>query len=93
MPITIRGHGQTVRVKDPRWRTSIVEPRRWSVSVVTSRGSKLPYYEGDYEVTPTPNEQELATANRSMHSDVLVHSIPYHSVTNEAGGYTVSIAS
>lgn len=93
MPITIRGHGQKVVVKGRKWKASVKERNTWKVSVATNRGSLLPYYEGEYEVTPTPDEQELATANKSMHRDVLVHAIPYHSVTNEAGGYTVSIAS
>lgn len=93
MPITIRGHGQRVRIRSRRWTTSVTERRDWNVSVVTSRGSLLPYYDGPYEVTPTSSEQELATVNRSMRDDVTVHAIPYHSVTNDAGGYTVSIAS
>ena len=50
-------------------------------------------YEGPYEVTPAVGEQVLATTNKTLFDDLTVLGIPYHQVTNDSGGYTVSIAS
>lgn len=50
-----------------------------------------PYYNGDYEVTPTAYEQSLETKGLRMTDDVIVNEIPYYETTNESGGYTVII--
>lgn len=50
-------------------------------------------YEGSYEITPAVSEQVLATRNKTLFDDLTVLGIPYHQVTNDSGGYTVSIAS
>ena len=50
-------------------------------------------YQGEYEVTPRTYEQVLATRNKRLSENVTVFEIPYHQTTNQAGGYTVSIAS
>ena len=55
-------------------------------------GGHFPYYDGDYIVTPKTTEQTLATARKSMRSDVTVEAIPYSEVSNPAGGNTVNIA-
>lgn len=48
-------------------------------------------YEGEYEVTPKLEDQTLSTANRTLRRDVTIHEVPVYRVTNEAGGYTVTI--
>lgn len=53
--------------------------------------SDLEVYDGDYEVTPTNNEQILHTKHKKMEDDVTVHKTPYSEVSNEYGGYTVTI--
>lgn len=49
------------------------------------------WYDGSYSVTPSWSSQELATEGLLMRDDVSVLAIPRRSVTNEAGGYTVTI--
>ena len=49
------------------------------------------YYEGEYEVTPSIEEQVLETNRRYMKDDVTVKEIPYAEVTNLANGITVTI--
>lgn len=94
MAVTVRGHGQVVKVSSHSGSVSVKETEKFKITVVSgSTTPELPFYNGAYEVTPNPNEQILETAMHSMRSDVTVHAIPYHSVSNEAGGYTVSIAS
>lgn len=48
-------------------------------------------YEGEYEVIPTLEDQTLETANKTLRNDVLVKEVPVYRVTNESGGYTVTI--
>lgn len=48
-------------------------------------------YEGEYEVIPKVVEQKLQTNARLLLDDVTVRKIPKESVSNEAGGYTVTI--
>ena len=50
------------------------------------------YYDGEYKVIPSPNEQVLKTANRIMKNDVTITAIPYFDVSNNSGGSTVYIA-
>lgn len=52
---------------------------------------KLPYYKGEYEITPKVTEQILETKNKSMKEDITVFQIPYSSVINPSGGQTVTI--
>ena len=68
------------------------EAAQTSVSVV-SGATSAPVYRGSYEVTPTSGEQVLPTHDRTMRDDLTVHAVPYHSASNESGGYTVSILS
>lgn len=58
---------------------------------VAHTGGEL--YEGEYEVTPKVKAQRLHTANKLMEGDLIVKEIPKYSVTNLAGGETISIAS
>ena len=48
-------------------------------------------YNGTCEVTPTAEEQTLATANKVVPSDITINKIPYAEVSNPAGGVTVII--
>jgi hypothetical protein len=54
--------------------------------------SQIPPYEGDYEVTPKVEGQELKTKHKYMIQDVTVHAIPFFEVSNTSGGNTVYIA-
>lgn len=54
--------------------------------------SQIPPYEGDYEVTPKVEGQELKTMHKYMTQDVTVHAIPFFEVSNTSGGNTVYIA-
>lgn len=57
-----------------------------------SRLEPLPYYTGDYEVTPTSETQTLNTANLSMAENIVVNPIPsnYGRITYNGGYITVS---
>lgn len=56
-------------------------------------GGALPWYEGDYIVTPKAyTDQVLPTAQKSMHDDITVLKVPKYDVDNPYGGTTVSIA-
>jgi len=55
------------------------------------QGDRLPNYEGEYEAIPKVTEQAFPTKDRSMVDDFIVLSIPYSSVSNPQGGFTVTI--
>lgn len=52
---------------------------------------EYPAYDGEYEATPTSEEQVFATAQTSMLQDFTVHKTPYSEVSNPEGGYTATI--
>ena len=52
---------------------------------------KLPYYKGEYDITPRITEQKLETKNKSMKDDITILQIPCTSVVNPSGGQTVII--
>lgn len=54
--------------------------------------SEYPDYEGQYEVTPDMDGEQLETSNRLLRNNVVVNPIPYSKVTNPSGGYTAIIA-
>ena len=92
MAVEIRHSGQTVTITST---VGMVTARSPSYGVTVTSGiiaGGIPYTD-EYEVTPTTSEQVLPTRMKTMANDVTVHQIPYHSTTNDAGGYTVSIAS
>lgn len=92
--IAIQSHGRAVTVRNPSQYATISSSEEFKMGVVSGVvAPPLPYYAGEYEVVPAPDEQVLETALHTMRDDVTVHPIPYHSVSNDAGGYTVSIAS
>lgn len=57
-----------------------------------SRFEPLPYYDGEYEITPTTEAQTLNTANLSMAENVVINPIPqnYGLITYNGGYITVS---
>lgn len=55
-------------------------------------GQKVASYDGDYEVTPRVEGQELKTKHLYMTEDVTIHAIPFFEVSNKSGGNTVYIA-
>lgn len=92
MAIEIRHSGQTVTVSSHRTLVTAKVPS-YIVSVVSGSDiGGIPYL-GTYEITPTTAEQILATQAKTMANDLTIHSIPYHSTSNDSGGLTVSIAS
>lgn len=66
----------------------------WGASeYIQTVSSDAPEYDGPHEVTPTAQEQTLATTNRLLRRDLTVHKVPYFETSNESGGVTVSILS
>ena len=53
----------------------------------------IEYYEGDYVITPKVDVQTVATAQKTMTSDLTVKAIPFYDVSNLAGGKTIYIGS
>lgn len=53
--------------------------------------AELNVYSGNYEVTPSAEEQQLPTAQAIMEQDLLIKEIPYSEVSNNKGGKTVNI--
>ena len=39
--------------------------------------SSVPYYDGEYSVTPSESEQTLLTSGKQLQQDVVVGAIPY----------------
>lgn len=62
-----------------------------SIDIGGSGGGRLPYYMGDYEVTPRKQRIVLPTKNTSMSDDLTVLQVPYQEITNPQGGKTVVI--
>lgn len=53
--------------------------------------SDIEIYDGVYEVIPNIQEQSFNTVNKKMKSNMIVHATPYSEVSNDAGGYTLTI--
>ena len=92
MVVEVRYSGQVVTVESRRGTVEARTPA-YTVDVESSVVIGGTPYDGPYEVTPTPEEQYLYTSGRRLREDVNVHAIPYLQTGNDAGGYTVSIAS
>ena len=58
---------------------------------VTITHNDFPHYTGDYIVTPKVRAQILETVDKIMDDDVTVEEIPYHAVSNQFNGLTVTI--
>lgn len=67
-----------------------VRQQPWSVDA-HSGGVAIEAFDGPYEVIPSANAQTLPTAKRRMTDDVTINAIPYLSVSNPAGGRTITI--
>lgn len=52
---------------------------------------RLPYYTGEYNVTPSISQKVLETSNKSMSKDVVVLEIPKYQFDNLSNGQTVVI--
>lgn len=69
--------------------TARVSPRgNVSGKVKTAETKPLPWYEGEYVITPKFTEQVLETKQRSLSDNVTVEKITTLEVDNEAGGVT-----
>lgn len=53
-------------------------------------GAPTPY-DGAYVVTPTMEDQTLATKRRMMEQNMVVKQIPHYTTANPAGGQTMTI--
>lgn len=87
---TIRS-GDRVEIRQTMQGTVAARQYPWSVDAHGGAGLALEAFDGPYEVVPSPNEQTLPTARRRMTDDVTVNAIPYLSVSNPAGGRTITI--
>lgn len=58
---------------------------------VIDTGSAPPY-EGDYEVTPSAEEQTLPTANRLLNKDIVVKPIPKNYGLITYNGYEITVS-
>lgn len=56
-----------------------------------STRSDYPNYTGEYEATPTTQNQVFDTKYRTLVSDFTVNATPYSEVSNIYGGHTVTI--
>ena len=63
----------------------------FSEKIQVTEGGEYPFYDGEYVVTPSSDEQVLKTAKKSLNEDIKVKKIPYFEVSNNAGGTTVTI--
>lgn len=64
---------------------------RMSGKVKSAETKPLPYYEGEYELTPIWEDVTLETKQKSMSDNVTMQAIPYAEVDNPSGGVTVII--
>ena len=65
-----------------------------TIKVDGSSGALPPVYDGETTVIPSAvTEQILQTKEKIVKEDITINKIPYAEVSNDAGGYTVSIAS
>ena len=92
MAVEVRYSGQVVDVRSQRGTVTARAPS-WTVGVTSGVLVGGVPYAGSYEVTPDADGEVLPTRSKTMSDDVTVRPIPYVETTNEAGGYTVSIAS
>ena len=94
MAVEIRAPLGSIEVQDINYSAEIVSKTTTNLEIKTgiivTEGTP---YDGNYEVIPTTFEQFLPTKTKIMKEDVNIHSIPYHDISNESGGRTISIAS
>jgi hypothetical protein len=67
---------------------NIAAKGKMSGKVKSAETKPLPYYEGEYVITPIFTDQVLETKQKSMSDDVTVEKITTLEVDNEAGGVT-----
>lgn len=84
-------NGERVEVKQAAHEAVAARQRSWFVGAHGGGGLALEAFDGPYEVVPSPNEQTLPTASRRMTDNMTVSAIPYLSVSNQAGGRTITI--
>lgn len=48
-------------------------------------------YDGEYDVTPSAENQTLDTTGKRLNDDINVLPIPFSKTSNTSGGYTVTI--
>ena len=70
---------------------NVIDKAKMSGTLHYAKSKPLPWYEGEYEVTPKWEDIVLETKQKSMRDDVTVTEIPYLEVENPQGGVTVVI--
>lgn len=68
-----------------------MNPKETLIGSCEKTDSSIERYDGAYEVTPSKDEELLETKNKKLIDNVTVHAVPYSEVSNESGGYTVTI--
>lgn len=67
-------------------------PGNGKVVIGGGTSSVMPIYNGDYEITPKKEEEQiLKTSGYAMAKDVVVKEIPYYEIKNDDGGLTATI--
>lgn len=85
MSVTVIEDGGTVEIVQSN---DVVEVIDQSYTMEVETNAVIidgPAYNGPYEVTPTTNEQTLATRQKLMTNDVTVHQVPMYEVSNQYG--------
>lgn len=70
---------------------TIAAKGKMSGMVKSAEIKPLPWYEGEYELTPIWEDVTLETKQKSMSDNVTIQAIPYAEVDNPSGGVTVII--
>lgn len=69
-----------------------LNPGEGKVVIGAGTSATIPIYNGDYEITPKKDEEQiLKTSGYAMAKDVVVKEIPYYEIKNDDGGLTATI--
>lgn len=88
VPVSVSASAPAIRLNDVSGTTAVPV----TANAVMISGDTPTPYTGDYEVTPTQEEQTLYTRNKTMTANVVVHKIPpqYGLITWNGAILTVS---
>lgn len=78
-------------IESVRLTGTITQENKLSGNLASAYATQTSVYEGEYEVTPRVDSQELKTKHKYMTDDVTVLAIPFFEVGNPSGGSTVYI--
>lgn len=79
-------------IREKKGTTEKIKAKNFKSEILSiSGGGGGEVYKGKYQIIPSVLEQILETKNRYLIDNVTVTQIPYHTVSNESGGNTVTI--